>query len=554
MKNITINVNNKITLLILLILMMGLGSCKKFLEVIPKDQISDASVWSTTQNADLFLNNIYKDLPDVMVWRQGTSAEDPEENFSDNSMNGVDWRPSRTIYALGNYTSSNAPNHWFWYNSIRSCNLFIENVTASNLDTSWKKQSLLQVRFLRAFFYQMLWIHYGGVPIITNVLDRFTQGDSIFHARNTSDEVFKFITDELAAIAPDLPIKPVSGRVSQGAALALKGWCELFQASPLKNPANDKSRWALAAATNKKLMDLSVYSLFPDLANMFFVENNDNVETIFAKKHMAGTATGGLNIHELEVPYVRGLYSGNGEETPTQDLVDDYAMANGLPITDPASGYDPQNPYVNREKRFYQTVIYNGSIWRGDSILTWVGSGSANTLDLPSNSESSNTAYYLLKGLDVRLAVNWYLTNGADFIIFRYAEILLSYAEAQNEASGPDPSVYDAINKVRARSGLPGLPSGLSQDQMRTAIHRERRVELAFEEKRWLDLLRWKIAEKNLNGSLHAMEITKVNGNYLYTVIPAPGGQRAFYPRNYVLPIPQQAMDQNPKLVQNPGY
>jgi hypothetical protein len=287
---------------------------------------------------------------------------------------------------------------------------------------------------------------------------------------------------------------------------------------------------------------------------MFFVENNDNSETIFAKKHMAGTATGGLNIHELQVPYVRGLYSGNGEENPTQNLVDDYAMANGLPITDPASGYDPQNPYVNREKRFYQTVIYNGSIWRDDSILTWVGSGSKNTLDLPSNSESTNTGYYRLKGLDVRLAVNWYLTNGADFIIFRYGEVLLSYAEAQNEASGPDPSVYDAINNIRERSGLPGLTAGLSQDQMRTAIHRERRVELAFEEKRWLDLLRWKIAETNLNGSLHAMEITKVNGNYFYTVIPAPGGERAFFPRNYVLPIPQQAMDQNPKLVQNLGY
>jgi len=554
MKNITINVNSKITLLILLIMMMGFASCEKSLEVIPKAQISDVSIWNSKSNADLFLNNIYKDLPDVTVWRQGTSAEDPEENFSDNSMNGVDWRNSRTIYAKSIYTPSDYINHWFWYSSIRNCNLFIEKVTASSLDDTWKKGRLTEVRFLRALFYQMLWIHYGGVPIITNVLDRYTQGDAIFYARNTSDEVFKFITDELAAIIPDLPIKPETGRASLGAALALKGWCELFQASPLKNPANDKSRWALAAATNQNVMDLGVYSLFPDLPTLFFSENKNSVETIFAKGHVAGTALGGLAIHELQVPYVRGLYSGNGEETPTQELVDEYAMANGLPITDPASGYDPQNPYLNREKRFYQTVIYNGSVWREDTIWTWVGSGSKNTLDLANNSETSNTGYFLRKGLDVRLAVNWYQTNGADYIIFRYAEILLNYAEAKNEASGPDPSIYDAINKVRARSGLTGLPSGLSQDQMRVAIRRERRVELAFEEKRWLDLLRWKIAEEKLNGSLHAMEITKVNGHFVYTVIPAPGGERLFYPKNYVLPIPQSAMDQNTKLVQNPGY
>lgn len=344
---------------------------------------------------------------------------------------------------------------------------------ASSLDTSWKKKRVAEARFLRAFFYQMLWIHYGGAPIITNVMDRNSQGDSIFRVRNTTDEVFKFITNELTDIVPDLPNKPESGRVSKGAALTVKGWCELFQASPLKNPTNDKSRWALAAATNKEVMDLGVYSLFSDYSTMFLKENNDNVETIFAKKHMGGTRLGGLRIIEDQVPYVREQWSGDGSLCPTQELVDSYEMSNGLPITDPASGYDPQNPYKNREERFYETVIYNGSVWRDDTIWTWVGSGSKNTIDLSSASEATNTAYYICNGLDVRLAQNWNKTGSADYIIFRFAEVLLSYAEAKNEASGPDASVYNAINKVRERSALPPLENGLSQKQMREAIHRE---------------------------------------------------------------------------------
>lgn len=271
----------KIVLFALLI--TGVTSCNDFLSVIPKSRISDASLWNSTDNADLFLNDIYGDLPDPFVWGQGNSAEDPEENYSDNSMNSVSWRYSRTVYAKSLYTPANAPNYWFYYSSIRKCNLFIEKVRSSDLDTSWKKERLAEARFLRAFFYQVLWTHYGGVPIITDVLDRNTQGDSIFRARNTSDEVFKFITDELTTIIPNLPLKPVSGRAGVGAALTLKAWCELFQASPLKNPDNDKSRWALAAATYKKVIDLNIYRLFPDYATMFFEENNDNVETIFTK-------------------------------------------------------------------------------------------------------------------------------------------------------------------------------------------------------------------------------------------------------------------------------
>lgn len=442
-------------ILISFISIVFFGCNKDFLEVSPQDRISEAVLWNSKENSDLFLNDMYSELPDIHVWRQGTSAEDAEENFSDNSMNGVEWRYSRAVYAKSLYTPSNAPNHWFWYNSIRKANLFIGSISNSDLDMNWKKERLAEARFLRALFYQMLWIHYGGVPIVTKVQNRETDGDAIFEPRSSSDEVYRFIAGELSAIAPDLLLRPQSGRASRGAALTLKAWCDLYQASPMNNTTNEMERWATAAAAHKEVIDLGVYDLFPDYANMFLEENNGNVETIFAKKHIGGTALGGLYIIEATVPYHRETFSGDGSYTPTQELVDDYSMANGLPITDPASGYDPQNPYINREKRFYQTVIYNGSVWRDDTIKTWVGSNSKNSLDKASASEAGNTGYYIRKGLDTKYSQNWNKTSSQDFIIFRYAEVLLSYAEAQNESSGPDASVYEAVNKVRARSGLP---------------------------------------------------------------------------------------------------
>ncbi len=534
---------------LLIFLVVSSVSCKKYLEVVPKDQVTANSFIETTTNADLFLHNVYSGL-------QGPFGTfDPRENFSDNSMNGVNGQVSRVLYGTSVYTPSNAPSLWGLYTNIRASNLFITKVAASSLDETWKKQRLGEARFLRAYFYQQLWTNYGGVPIITDVLSQ-DQGEEMFRARNTDEETFRFIIDECIAAANDLPVQADAGRVTKGAALTLKGWCELFAASALKNPSNDLSKWAAAAATNKQVIDLNRYDLFADYNLQFFEENNDNIETIFAKKYLGGTALGGSR-EGLQGPWVvGGTQRAFGGVDPTQELVDDYSMDNGLPISDPASGYNPQDPYKNREKRFYQSIVYDGSIWLGAEMIMRHGVGSRNQTDLSNINESTNTGYYLRKGLNPKYAVNGFSQlNSANFIIFRFAEVLLSYAEAQNEAVGPDASVYEMVNRVRARSELPGLPEGLTQSEMRTAIRRERRVELAFEEKRWLDLIRWKTAEIHLNGDLHAMLIETVDNQLVYKVIPAAQGTRIFYPeKNYVFPIPQSAIDRNKNLIQNPNY
>ncbi|RAJ93233.1 putative outer membrane starch-binding protein [Larkinella arboricola] len=533
---------------LLIFLLVSISSCKDFLEVEPRDQVSDATLWSSTANADLFLHDVYAGIPTMDIG-------DPWENYSDNSLNGQAGRVSGILYGASIYTPSNAPNRWALYTQIRKCNLFITKVTASALSDPWKTQRLGEARFLRAYYYMLLWTAHGGVPIITDVLNQSTQGDAIFRARNTPEETVKFITDECAAAAKDLPTTAEAGRATKGAALTLKAWCELFNASPLYNAANDKAKWALAAATYKSVMDLKTYTLFPDYNTLFFEENNNNVEVIFDRQHLGGTGLANYRESYLGPRFVYGTLTGFGHVDPTQDLVDEYAMANGLPITAPGSGYDPQNPYVNREKRFYQSIVYDGSTWLGDLMIMKQGVGSLNATDLNNSSVSTKTGYYLRKGMNTKYASVNNNQNSANLILFRYAEVLLGYAEAQNEAVGPDESVYSAVNLVRARSELPPLSPGMTQAQMRVAIHRERRVELAFEDKRLPDLMRLKLAEKVLNGTVHAMKIDMVGGKPVYTVIPAAGGAKTFYPeKNYVLPIPQSAIDKNPKLTQNPNY
>lgn len=536
-----------------LMICIGLISCQDYLEVIPTAQVSDATLWADQGNADLFLNGIYGSI------RGPIDFFDHGDNYSDNTISQYLWAGSRSLYVLGIETPGTPSNlqQWSQYNNIRKCNLFISKAEASDLDPNWKKLRIAEARFLRAYFYSLLWTTYGGVPLINDVLDRNTQGDEIFRQRATDEETYRFIVDECAAVAEDLPVTPGTSRASKGAALTLKGWCELFNASPLKNVGNDKDKWALAAATNKQVMDLNAYSLFPDHGTLLHEGNNNNVEVIFDKTYLGGTNIGNSRSGLQPIGVVGGAQQSWSGVNVTQELIDEYAMANGLPISDPASGYNPQQPYKDREQRFYNDIIYDGSDWMGFESVYWTGSGSLNELDL--NFGSTNrpaTVYHPRKGIEPEYYVNgWNYLSSANWVIFRFAEVLLSYAEAQNEAAGPDASVYDAINQVRARVELPPLQTGLSQDEMRTAIYRERRVELCFEDKRWLDLIRLRLAEDLIPGTVHTMKIEKENGQKIYTVVPTGGSNRAFDPaKNYLLPIPQSAMERNDKLVQNPGY
>jgi starch-binding outer membrane protein, SusD/RagB family len=376
--------------------------------------------------------------------------------------------------------------------------------------------------------------------------------DPALFTRASLQEGINYVVQQLNEAAQVLPRDNSKnwekGRATKGAALALKSRLLLYAASPLYNAGT----WQAAADAAKAVMDLNKYSLNPDYANLFIAEEGNSNEIIFARFY-------NLNSRHTALEIANGPngYDAWGGNTPLQNLVDAYEMNTGKPIEAPDSGYDPQNPYANRDPRFYATILYNGAQYRGRSVETFTAGGK-DSKDGPSSWNTSQTGYYLRKFMDDTNPIQnpWNVAGRQPWIYFRYAEILLNYAEAQNEAVGPDATVYEAINAIRSRPGInmPALPAGLSQAEMRERIRRERQVELAFEEHRFYDVRRWKIAEVTENAPAYGMAITKTGDTFTYTRKVALEGRR-FEKQHYWLPIPRAEIQASGnKLQQNQDY
>lgn len=599
--------NIKTTGICTLLLLFAI-SCNQdeFLENINKSNLTDETQWQSETNADIFLNDVYSEIPNkwnfsehldyytdnynishyytASNWRQGVTQVPPQSN-------GSAW--------WGTHGPTDGYTWESFFVKIRKCNTFIQKLTENkeNFSEEYYNQRIDEVKFLRAYFYSEYFMHVGGLPIVTEPLDRNTMSEEEMQKpRSTFEETFNFITGELGQIVDNgfLEVKYNSGdsdagRATVGAALALKGWLELFAASPLFNsgspylpdPNNfvhfasaDPGRWATAAATNKKFIDSygggAYYELFDDLPNLWRESNEYNSEVIWDRQVVANVGGMGGSYERRGGPtYVLGEYQTWGNYNPTQELVDEFAMANGKPITDPDSGYDPQNPYANREKRFYDFIVYDGAPYkmdwmpRADTIYTRIDEtypnpDKTNQIDLAGKTDVGDSGYYQKKMLNPDNAPG-NNASGQNYIFYRYAEVLLNYAEAQNEAVGPDASVYDAINKIRNRSGLPDLPMGLTKDEMRDRIHSERRVELSFESKRYFDNKRLAQAEEKMGNPRHNMVIRNTkpadnSGVWVYSVEEEVKYTAKFDLRQYMSPIPQNAIDQNPNVAQNPGY
>ena len=566
-----INKNKLFSLSIVCAILFSGCSKDDFLEVPNTGAVSSETAFSTETSADLVLNDVYSNLPDLYNF-----IFEPFDSWTDDLMTGFNWNISSQVARSKVTINANTVLWYDWapasmwldwttlYKRVRKCNVFIAGVENSALSDEYKQGKLGEAKVLRAYFYHQLWMLYGGVPLITKPDNRETDGEAIFHPRASFDETFDFIQKELADAAAMLPANngnDGAGKITRGAALTIKGWVELFYASKRNNPGNDLSRWATAAATNKQVMEMG-YSLYPKYDEFFLTTGNNNDEGILYREYL--TVKQGSNILGYQGPNNVGTqWLSWGGSTPTQELVDDYAMANGKAIGDPGSGYDPARPYANREPRFRQSILYNGNTFNGLPFLSAVGSGS-NEIDLADATDNTNTGYCTKKRMDTTVNIFQWAASAQNYYYFRYAEVLLNYAEAQNESVGPDESVYAAMDQIRTRAGIPTFTDvypGATQTQMRDLIRRERRIEMAFEGKRYFDLIRWETAEVNLNKVMHGMKITSNgSGGYNYERINAiPGGapQWSFDKnKNYLLPIPLSALGRNPALTdhQNPGY
>lgn len=561
--NETMKLNYKKLAYLFLGVILTLSACKKdFLSITPTDRLSNVAILGDSVLFQDYIINRYMGVRLTDKEGEGTPpgfgrtfeyamwSSVTDESIYNNDDNT--WLIQRGQLAPEN--TGIAGTIWGRsYRSIRECNYALANIDKVNMSTGNKSRLIGELKFIRAFRYQDLIRNYGGVVLVgdrvTGLTDDLT--DPALFKRSTIKECIDYAATQLDDAAQRLPLNNdntwLLGRATKGAALALKSRLLLYAASQLYNAGT----WQAAADAAKAVMNLNKYSLYQGGYRSLFL-SQDNSEVIFERLY-----TKNARHVCLEIANGPNGYNAWGGNVPLQNLVDSYQMDNGKLITDPTSGYNPQNPYAHRDPRFYASVLYNGASYRSNTVNTY-SPGGKDSQDGPSNWNTSRTGYYLLKFMDDSNPIDnpWDVAGTQPWFYFRYAEILLNYAEAQNEFAGPDASVYAAINSIRTRASvnMPVIPAGLSQPQMREQIRNERRIELAFEEHRFYDVRRWKIADVTENVPAYGVAISKTGNTFTYSQKIALEGKH-FEAKQYWLPIPRSEIQaSNGQLKQNDGY
>lgn len=538
-------------------LALVLGSCE-FLDYDETSYNRKEDVFSDFGRSKNFLTGIYSRLPTDFNSIDGamrSSATDEAEHVWDLSnvqrFNDGSWS---AINPLDNVWDD-------MYAGIRAVNLFLEETAGQEFIEEQYNEDYKEMmeqfrmypyeaRFLRAFFYFELIKRYQNVPLITGVL---TPDEAQQVEQSSFADVVTFIVSECDSVAAVLPADygtfssaQETGRATRGAAMALKSRVLLYAASPLHNPSNELSRWEAAATAAKAIIDSAWYDLETSYSNV--VNNHTSTELILGRRE---GETNGFERRNFPV----GFEGGSTGTCPTQNLVNAYEMVEtGLPIDDPASGYDTIFPYSGRDPRLEQTVILNNSVWKGKVVESFVGGANG----LP-RANATKTGYYLKKYVieSVSLEPTNTTQRQHTWVLFRYGEILLNYAEAMNEAYGPEDAAgmgmtaLDAVNQVRLRAGMPEFPAGLTQAAFAAKLRNERRVELAFEDHRFWDVRRWMIGDATTD--ILAVRITRnPYGGFAYQQFLLE--ERVYEDRMNLYPIPQAEIYKNPALQQNTGW
>lgn len=532
------------------LLMGSFSSCSDFLDRYPLEELSDESFWKTEKDAEMAVSNLYNVLP---TW-------DVDEAInSDDAVHGIKWaagNQSKGVYDPADYGWSGE------YGYIRQANLVLEKIQEMDLSEDAYKKLEGQARFFRAYTYFTLIRSFGAVPYIDKPLE-LTDVENI--TRTPKDEVYAKVMEDFDIAIANLPVQwdeANSGRITKGAAMAMKARAALYY-----------NNWETAMTEAKNVMDLGQYELYDKdntgrYKELFWEVADGCDEFILSVQFNAPTRT-----HYL-IGWECFPTLGWGGLNPTQSLVDAFEDINGAPITSEASVYDPTNPFANRDPRLEVNVLYDGETMYGVTIKVAPLSSSGNT-GIGQHGDATATGYYQQKWLDPSIdpqSTGWDM--GKDWVVIRYAEVLLTYAEAKNELSPLDPSAFDAVNQVRRRVGMPDLQNTDptkptycgTQDDLRKRIWNEWRVEFALEGgKRQWDIRRWGIAKDVLNAPFEGLRYTLVddpnapkgdNGKkcILYVGEPLKLAGSHYEDHNYLLPIPQTEIDLNPKLEQNPGY
>jgi starch-binding outer membrane protein, SusD/RagB family len=501
------------------------GCSDDSLDTTPNDRYTEESFWTSEKNASAGLTGCYAVLRDKGIYG-GEATPLLEETATPNAYN-YNNRMNYNEIARGSHTATNTDiinSRWnASYSGIGRCNALLANIDNVPMDNALKERMKGEARFLRALYYSLLATYYKDAPL---VLDE-PNIDQALLPRTPHEEIVVQIIKDLDAAALVLPAKYTVvtdlGRATSGAALALKARVLLFEASPLMNPAGELAKWQQAADAAKAVMNLTAagYGLFPNYRQLFLPANEGRQEAIFDVQFKTPEQGSTFDV-------VGSQYNDNA---PILDLIQAYEMSDGLPQT-ASPLYNAATPYANRDPRFAQTIVYPGSTFQGTTALT---------------SRFQITGFAIKKYTVYDAASATIIAGGrseTNYMVLRYADVLLMYAEAQNEAVGPDASVYDAVNSIRQRAGLNPyqVPAGKTKEQMREIIRHERRIEFVGEGFYYNDIRRWKTAETVMNTQIfnHASE---------------PVATRTFNAaRDYWWPVPQVQRDRNPNLDQNDEY
>ena len=466
----------------IVIFFITLVSCENdFLERAPLDKPSMETFWKSADQAEMWVNNLYRLQANSTKGLMGVDIT-TQEAYSDNAYGRTN--RARNTIATGTLETNDAHVLDVWnYRNIRLCLEFFEYIDkVPNISQSKLNELSGQVRFLLAFEYYKLITRFRDVPLVTKPL---TVAESDIGV-SPKAEVLDYILEQLNLAIDLLPVSyPEShaGRITKGAAMFLKARVLLYN-----------ERWAEAASTAKALMDMNIYELHPKFDELFRVAfNNKKKGVIIEIQYLENVFT-----HDISLRFSPVMFNAHALILPTPQLVNAFEMKDGLPITE-SPLYDPTRPFDNRDPRFYHTFLWHGQI--------------LNETYPPLNLTGTEmnfafTYVYFKKGIvDFRdrfrpMHLNWNL--------FRYADLLLMYAEAKNEATGPETSIYDALDLIRARAGMPPVDKNRYSDKasLRSFIRNERRVELAGEGHRYDDIIRWRIAEQVLNINLTSMDLS----------------------------------------------
>lgn len=559
---------HNIKLFLILVCVMIFSSCDDFLEHYPLDAPSDETYFSTETELNMALIGCYNTL-----WSEDQSLPLPLA-FEYATDNGYE-RNASSLQAMGqgvlDARNATVVNYWrFMYQGISRCNNLLDNMNRAEdkVMPDFYNRVKAEARFLRAFYYHYLVELYGDVPLITSVIGL---SDSQ-NARTPKSQVVDFILNELDGCCPDLVSgnEPESGKASKATAMALKARVALYN-----------ERWEIAAAAAQEVMNMegTEVQLSDNFPGLFAYSGQNDKEILFSIQYLKGE-----KVHSCYRFFGTRNAQAHTNKKPAYQLSDVFECTDGLQI-DKSPLFDPKHPYENRDPRLQYSLCLSGSEFlgfqyetHGDSTECW-----SYRTDPPiriANLEATH-AYATFTGIGFRKYANIEDKDNVDdcdnnIILIRYAEILLSYAEAKIELGQIDQSVLDAINKVRQRPGV-DMPPILTTDQtkLKYAVRRERRYEFTQEGLRFFDIRRWRIAEDVMNmpvlGRMKksypdiAPRIDE-NGTPHYENIPIAGAGesadfkmrlvdvRNFEDYHYLWPIPYVEMQTNLEMVQNPGY